>query len=156
MASGINVQCSSSYCYSPYVSRQRYVGSEASIEMQPATTYDDNRVVLAGGGQPAAARSGANKGKVQRFGGQAAAGDITQWAGGQDRNNPYLMAQLRKPHSDIGLRPANMDIEAIGPPKRYSTLRSQPQQHFAKTGNMGQASVLRHMRRLHARHQRMD
>ncbi len=52
MASGINVQCSSSYCYSPYVSRQRYFGSTASIEMQPATTYDDNRIVLEGGGQP--------------------------------------------------------------------------------------------------------
>jgi glucose-fructose oxidoreductase len=52
MASGINVQGSSSYCYSPYVSRQRYFGSEASIEMQPATTYDDNRILLEGGGQP--------------------------------------------------------------------------------------------------------
>lgn len=52
MASGINVQGSSSYCYSPYVSRQRYFGSEASIAMQPATTYDDNRIVLEGGGQP--------------------------------------------------------------------------------------------------------
>ena len=52
MASGISVQGSSSYCTSPYVSRQRYFGSEASIEMQPATTYDDNRILLEGGGQP--------------------------------------------------------------------------------------------------------
>lgn len=52
MASGINVQGSSSYCYSPYVSRQRYFGSDASIEMQPATTYYDNEIRYEGGGQP--------------------------------------------------------------------------------------------------------
>ena len=52
MASGINVAGSSSYCWSPYVSRQRYFGSEASIEMQPATTYYDNRIVLEEAGQP--------------------------------------------------------------------------------------------------------
>ena len=52
MASGVNVVGSSSYCYSPYVSRQRYFGAAASIEMQPATTYDDNNLVLEGGGQP--------------------------------------------------------------------------------------------------------
>lgn len=52
MASGINVQGSSSYCYSPYVSRQRYFGSDASIEMQPATTYYDNEITFEGGGQP--------------------------------------------------------------------------------------------------------
>lgn len=51
-ASGVNVVGSSSYCYSPYVSRQRYFGAAASIEMQPATTYDDNNLVLDGGGQP--------------------------------------------------------------------------------------------------------
>ena len=50
MASGINVQGSSSYCYSPYVSRQRYFGSEASIEMKPATTYDFNEITFEGGG----------------------------------------------------------------------------------------------------------
>ena len=44
MASGISVAGSSSYCWSPYVSRQRYFGSEGSIEMQPATTYYDNRI----------------------------------------------------------------------------------------------------------------
>ena len=53
MASGINVQGSSSYCWNPYVSRQRYFGSTASIEMQPATTYGDIRTVLEGGGLPA-------------------------------------------------------------------------------------------------------
>ena len=52
MASGINIQGSSSYCYSPYVSRQRYFGSDASIEMQPATTYYDNEIRVEGGGQP--------------------------------------------------------------------------------------------------------
>lgn len=52
MASGISVQGSSSYCYSPYVSRQRYFGSTASIEMQPATTYDDNRILVEGGNAP--------------------------------------------------------------------------------------------------------
>ena len=52
LVSGVNVMGSSSYCYSPYVSRQRYFGAAASIEMQPATTYDDNNLVLDGGGQP--------------------------------------------------------------------------------------------------------
>jgi len=52
MRSGINVAGSSSYCWSPYVSRQRYFGSKASIQMQPATTYYDNRVAIEGGGQP--------------------------------------------------------------------------------------------------------
>ena len=52
LASGVNLMGSSSYCYSPYVSRQRYFGATASIEMQPATTYDDNNLVLDGGGQP--------------------------------------------------------------------------------------------------------
>jgi predicted dehydrogenase len=52
MASGISVQGSSSYCYSPYLSRQRYFGANASIEMQPATTYDRNTLVIDGGGQP--------------------------------------------------------------------------------------------------------
>ena len=52
MASGINVTGWSSYCHSPYVSRQHYLGANASIEMQPATTYDDNNLVIDGGGQP--------------------------------------------------------------------------------------------------------
>ena len=50
MASGINIQGSSSYCYSPYASRQRYFGSEASFIMDPATTYYDNNLVKEGGG----------------------------------------------------------------------------------------------------------
>jgi len=58
MASGISVQGSSSYCYSPYVSRQRYFGSTGSIEIQPATTYDDNRIQLEAGGAPRTFRSG--------------------------------------------------------------------------------------------------
>jgi predicted dehydrogenase len=52
MASGISVQGSSSYCYSPYAARQRYFGSEASLVMDPATTYYDNNLVMEGGGQP--------------------------------------------------------------------------------------------------------
>jgi predicted dehydrogenase len=51
-ASGISVQGSSSYCYAPYASRQRYFGSEASIIMDPATTYYQNSLVMEGGGQP--------------------------------------------------------------------------------------------------------
>lgn len=50
MPSGISVQGSSSYCYAPYASRQRYFGSSASIIMDPATTYYDNRLVMEGGG----------------------------------------------------------------------------------------------------------
>jgi predicted dehydrogenase len=50
MPSGISVQGSSSYCYSPYAARQRYFGSSASIIMDPATTYYDNRLVMEGGG----------------------------------------------------------------------------------------------------------
>ena len=52
MASGISVQGSSSYCYGPYAARQRYFGSEASIVMDPATTYYDNRLAIEGGGDP--------------------------------------------------------------------------------------------------------
>lgn len=52
MASGINIQGSSSYCYSPYASRQRYFGSDASIIMDPATAYDGNTLVLHGNGAP--------------------------------------------------------------------------------------------------------
>ena len=50
MKSGISVAGSSSYCYSPYVARQRYFGSKGSIEMHPSTTYYDNRLVLEAGG----------------------------------------------------------------------------------------------------------
>ena len=50
MASGVNVQGSSSYCYSPYASRQRYFGSDASIVMDPATTYYANSLVIEGNG----------------------------------------------------------------------------------------------------------
>ena len=52
MASGISVQGSSSYCYAPYAARQRYFGSEASLLMDPATTYYDNNLVMEGGGNP--------------------------------------------------------------------------------------------------------
>jgi glucose-fructose oxidoreductase len=52
MSTGINVQGSSSYCYAPYASRQRYFGSEGSIITDPATTYDGNSLVMEGGGGP--------------------------------------------------------------------------------------------------------
>jgi glucose-fructose oxidoreductase len=52
MASGINVMGSSSYCYSPYASRQRYFGATASLIMDPATTYYANNLVMEGGSQP--------------------------------------------------------------------------------------------------------
>ena len=52
MASGISVAGSSSYCWNPYVSRQRYFGEKQSIEMKPATTYYDNRITIEGGGPP--------------------------------------------------------------------------------------------------------
>lgn len=51
MKSGISIAGSSSYCWQPYVSRQRYFGSRGSIEMQPATTYYDNRILIEGGGR---------------------------------------------------------------------------------------------------------
>src|SRR6188768_1400822 len=51
MASGINVTGWSSYCHSPYVSRQHYFGATTSMEMQPATTYDDNNIVMDGNRQ---------------------------------------------------------------------------------------------------------
>ena len=52
MASGISLSGSSSYCWNPYVSRQRYFGSKGSIEMQPATTYYDNAIRLEEAGKP--------------------------------------------------------------------------------------------------------
>ena len=50
MASGAIVSGSSSYCYSPYQSMQHYMGDKAGILMTPATTYDDNNLVLQTGG----------------------------------------------------------------------------------------------------------
>ena len=50
MANGVSVSGSSSYCWSPYISSQRYVGSKASIFMRPATTYDRNVIVIEGNG----------------------------------------------------------------------------------------------------------
>ncbi|MBB3033660.1 Gfo/Idh/MocA family protein [Alteriqipengyuania lutimaris] len=58
MASGITVQGSSSYCWNPYVSRQRYFGSDGSIEMNPATTYYDNRINAEIGGAARAYTAG--------------------------------------------------------------------------------------------------
>ena len=67
MASGINVAGTSSYCWSPYVARQRYFGSDGSIEMQPATTYYDNRILIEGGG---AAREFTAGNPIQQFSAQ--------------------------------------------------------------------------------------
>ena len=50
MANGVSVSGSSSYCWSPYISSQRYVGSKASIFMKPATTYDRNVIIVEGNG----------------------------------------------------------------------------------------------------------
>jgi predicted dehydrogenase len=50
MPSGISVQGSSSYCWSPYLSQQRYLGSKGSIFMKPATTYDRNTIAVEGNG----------------------------------------------------------------------------------------------------------
>lgn len=47
-AGGVTVSGSSSYSYSPYVSRQHYFGATSSAEMQPATTYDDNNLMIDG------------------------------------------------------------------------------------------------------------
>lgn len=67
MVSGINVAGTSSYCWSPYVARQRYFGSEGSIEMQPATTYYDNRILIEGNG---AAREFTAGNPIQQFSAQ--------------------------------------------------------------------------------------
>jgi predicted dehydrogenase len=50
MADGVSVAGSSSYCWSPYLSQQRYMGSKASLSMKPATTYDRNTILLEGDG----------------------------------------------------------------------------------------------------------
>ena len=60
MASGISVAGSSSYCWNPYVARQRYFGAAGSCEMQPATTYYDNRISWEPGDGPARDISGGN------------------------------------------------------------------------------------------------
>jgi glucose-fructose oxidoreductase len=52
MESGVTISGVSSYCYEPYAQRQRYFGSKASLEMDPATTYYENNLVIAGGGNP--------------------------------------------------------------------------------------------------------
>jgi glucose-fructose oxidoreductase len=52
MQSGVTISGVSSYCYTPYAQRQRYFGSKASLEMDPATTYYDNSLVIAEDGIP--------------------------------------------------------------------------------------------------------
>ena len=50
LANGVTIQGSSSYCFSPYASRQRYFGSKGALTMDPATTYYDNHGYLEGNG----------------------------------------------------------------------------------------------------------
>ncbi|WP_338243528.1 Gfo/Idh/MocA family protein [Aurantiacibacter hainanensis] len=99
MASGITIQGSSSYCWSPYVSRQRYFGSTASIEMNPATTYYDNRIRFEPGGDAPREYSAGNA--------------ITQFAGQLDGFS--AAARAGQPHrtpGEMGLRDIRL-IEAM-------------------------------------------
>ena len=99
MASGITIQGSSSYCWSPYVSRQRYFGSTASIEMNPATTYYDNRIRFEGSGDPPREYSAGNA--------------ITQFAAQVDGFS--AAARAGQPHrtpGEMGLRDIRL-IEAM-------------------------------------------
>ena len=50
MSGGAVLSGSSSYCMSPYVGSQTYLGSEGAIHMDPATTYYDNNLELRKGG----------------------------------------------------------------------------------------------------------
>lgn len=52
LSDGASIQGTSSYCYGPYASRQRYFGANGSLWMEPATTYYDNHIVIDGGGGP--------------------------------------------------------------------------------------------------------
>ena len=63
MASGTVVSGSSSYCYSPYLSVQDYMGDKASARLDPATTYYDNRLYMKSGGvaRPVAAGNAADQ-----------------------------------------------------------------------------------------------
>ena len=58
LASGAIVSGSSSYCYSPYVSRQTYIGDKGNITMSPACTYDDNDAQIDTGNGPQALAAG--------------------------------------------------------------------------------------------------
>ncbi len=49
MASGAVISGSGSYCYSPYISRQTYLGGQGNITMDPATTYYDNDALISDG-----------------------------------------------------------------------------------------------------------
>ncbi|GAA0268667.1 Gfo/Idh/MocA family oxidoreductase [Alteraurantiacibacter aestuarii] len=99
MASGINIQGSSSYCWSPYVSRQRYFGATASIAMQPATTYDDNRITLEGGGGPS--RSFTSGDPMSQFSAQ-----VDGFSAAARANRPHLTP------GEMGLRDMRL-IEAM-------------------------------------------
>ncbi|OYX47844.1 MAG: oxidoreductase [Sphingomonadales bacterium 32-64-22] len=52
LASGAIVSGSSSYSYSPYISRQTYIGDKGNITMSPACTYYDNEGVIDTGNGP--------------------------------------------------------------------------------------------------------
>ncbi|MXO85836.1 gfo/Idh/MocA family oxidoreductase [Altererythrobacter aurantiacus] len=114
MASGINIQGSSSYCYSPYVSRQRYFGSDASIEMQPATTYYDNEITLEGGGQPPRTYSVGNA--SQQFAAQvdgfsrAARGEVELRTPGEMGLRDLLIMEACYASADLGGSVVETDI----------------------------------------------
>jgi glucose-fructose oxidoreductase len=98
MPSGISVQGSSSYCWSPYISQQRYMGSKATIFMKPATTYDDNNIRVEGNG-PARTIGAGNP--------------LTQFAAQIDAFS--LAAKANTPHKtpgEMGLRDIRL-IEAM-------------------------------------------
>ena len=78
MRSGAVVSGSSSYCYSPYHSKQTYIGSKSSLRMSPATTYYDNALWHEQGGREVQVSTGAPytqfAGQVDAFSEAARAG----------------------------------------------------------------------------------
>jgi predicted dehydrogenase len=98
MADGVSVAGSSSYCWSPYLSQQRYMGSKASLSMKPATTYDRNTILLEGDGPTREVGAG---------------NPLTQFAAQIDAFS--LAARANTPHKtpgEMGLRDIRL-IEAI-------------------------------------------
>lgn len=82
LPSGASIQGSSSYCYSPYVSRQHYFGSTGSLEMQPATTYYENSMVMEGNGPRRQVGAG---NPIEQF-----AGQVDGFSEAARTNTPHL------------------------------------------------------------------
>ena len=98
MANGVSVSGSSSYCWSPYISQQRYMGSKATIFMKPATTYDRNTISVEGNGPTREIEAG---------------NPLTQFQNQLDAFS--LAAKANMPHKtpgEMGLRDISL-IEAI-------------------------------------------